>query len=128
MADKCLCESNAVVILPCSGGSNCGQIANDAAVQLTREGLGNIYCLAEIGAHVVGMVESTRSAGRMLIIDGCAVACAKKAVGHTGLTVTDYVEVTAEGIEKNHDFDLESAHVTAVVGRARSLLQESPQA
>jgi uncharacterized metal-binding protein len=97
-------------------------------VELTREGLVNIYCLAGIGAHVTGIVESTRSAGRVLVIDGCAVACGKKAVEHTGLAVTDYLDVTAEGIEKNHDFDLEPAHVTAVVGRARSLLQESPHA
>ena len=47
------------------------------------EGLGTIYCLAGIGAHIPGMVESTRSADRVLVIDGCSVACGKKTVMDT---------------------------------------------
>jgi uncharacterized metal-binding protein len=57
MADKivpqgsdevCSCKADEVVLLRCSGGSNCGQIANQAAVKLTDEGVGNIDCLAGI--------------------------------------------------------------------------------
>ena len=44
----CSCKAEEVVLLPCSGGSNCGQIANQVAVRLTEEGVGNIYCLAGI--------------------------------------------------------------------------------
>ena len=128
MSDECLCEANAVVMLPCSGGSHCGQVANAAAVQLTYEGLGNMYRLAGIGAHVAGMLGSTRSAQRVLVIDGCSVACGKKAVEHVGLAVTDYIDVTAAGVEKNHQYDFDAAHIAAVVNRARSLLQEAPRA
>ncbi|SHE80054.1 DGC domain-containing protein [Desulfofundulus australicus DSM 11792] len=41
MADTCTCtcEAAPVLIFPCSGGSNVGQIANQAAVELTREGI-----------------------------------------------------------------------------------------
>ena len=60
MAEKCLCEASEVLIFPCSGGSNCGQIANDAAVQLTEEGIGMIYCLAGIGAHDSVMIDTLR--------------------------------------------------------------------
>ena len=127
MVDKCLCEVDQVVILPCSGGSNCGQIANSAAVQLTQAGLGRLYCLAGIGAHIAGMVESARSAQRLLVIDGCSLACGRTTVGHAGLAVTDYVDVTALGIEKNHDFDLDPRHVETVVVQARMLL-EAPAA
>mgnify|MGYP000210641914 CR=1 FL=1 len=127
MADTCLCEANQVVILPCSGGSNCGQIANGAAVELTRQGLGNIYCLAGIGAHIGGMIDSARSAQRLLVIDGCSVACALKTVQHAGLKATDYVVVTDLGVEKNHDFDLGAAEVARVVDHARSLLAQPPR-
>ena len=61
-AQECQCRAEEVVLLPCSGGSNCGQITNQVAVKLTEEGVGNIYCLAGIGAHIEGMVESARSA------------------------------------------------------------------
>lgn len=127
MTQKCLCEADQVVILPCAGGSNCGQISNAAAVELTRQGLGHIYCLAGIAAHIGGMVDSARSAQRLLVIDGCSVACARKAVEHAGLKVTDYIDVTQQGITKNHDFDLDAGQVAAIVAHARSLLEQPPQ-
>jgi len=37
------------MILACSGGSNVGQLSNQAAVALTREGFGKMYCLAGVG-------------------------------------------------------------------------------
>jgi len=34
-SDKCLCEPTEILIFPCSGGSNVGQIANETAKDLT---------------------------------------------------------------------------------------------
>jgi uncharacterized metal-binding protein len=106
MEDKCLCEPTEILIFPCSGGSNVGQIANQAGVKLTQAGLGNIFCLAGIGGHVSGMIESTRAGKVIVAIDGCPVACAKKTLEHAGFNIDEYVEVTSMGIEKNHDFNL----------------------
>ncbi len=88
---ECECRAEEVTLLPCSGGSNCGQIANQVAVKLTEEGVGNIYCLAGIGAHIDGMVESARSAKRIVAIDSCSIACAKKTIEHAGLGPTGSV-------------------------------------
>jgi uncharacterized metal-binding protein len=105
MEDKCLCEPTEILIFPCSGGSNVGQIANQAGVKLTQDGMGRFFCLAGIGAHVSGMVESTK-AGKMLVaIDGCPVACAKKTLEHAGFNIDEYVQVTDLEIEKNHDLN-----------------------
>ena len=60
--------------------------------------------MADIGAHIDGMVESARGAKRIVALDGCQVACAKKTIEHTGLTVTDWICVTGEGISKSHQF------------------------
>jgi len=120
--DRCLCQDDKVLLFPCSGGSNCGQIANQVAVKLTQEGVGNIYCLAGIGAHIRGMVESTKTAERIVAIDGCEAACAKKTLENAGLAETDWICVTAEGIDKNRDFDLPSEYVELICQRTRSLL------
>jgi uncharacterized metal-binding protein len=66
----CECKAEEITILPCSGGSNCGQIANQAAVSLDVLGVGKLYCLAGIAAHIPGMVESAKSAKRLVAIDG----------------------------------------------------------
>jgi len=119
---KCLCEASQVVLLPCSGGSNCGQIANEAAVRLTQEGWGHIYCLAGIAAHIGGMVDLARNAERLVVIDGCSVACGLKTVRHAGLEPSDYVDVTRLGIEKNHDLNLKADEVAAICLHVKGLL------
>ncbi len=43
MEEKCLCEPTEILIFPCSGGSNVGQIANEAGVKLTQED-GSRFC------------------------------------------------------------------------------------
>ena len=114
MDEKCLCEPNEILMFSCAGSSNVGQIANQAAVRLTQEGIGRYFCLAGIGGHVSGMIESTK-AGRMLVaIDGCPVACAKKTLEHAGFNIDEYVQVADLGIEKNHNFDLDLLDVGKV--------------
>ena len=125
MAEKCLCEASEVLIFPCSGGSNCGQIANQAAVQLTEEGVGTIYCLAGIGAHDSVMIETAKAAKRVVAIDGCSTACAKRTLEHAGLMVTDYLDVAEEGIEKIHDFKLSLEDISSIAAKVRESLGQA---
>jgi uncharacterized metal-binding protein len=118
----CECKAEEIIFLPCSGGSNCGQITNQVAVRLDEEGIGHIYCLAGIGAHIDGMVESARGARRLVALDGCQVACAKNTIEHAGLTVTDWVCVTGEGVAKNHQFKLSLEEIDLIVQRTRESL------
>jgi uncharacterized metal-binding protein len=124
MEDKCLCEPSEILIFPCSGGSNVGQIANQAGVKLTQDGMGKFFCLAGIGGHVSGMIESTK-AGKMLVaIDGCPVACAKKTLEHAGFNIDEYIQVTELGIEKNHEFNLDLSDVRKVTDHLASRISK----
>ena len=118
----CECEAEEIILLPCSGGSNCGQITNHVAVKLDEEGVGRIYCLAGIGAHVDGMVESARGAKRIVALDGCQVACSRKTIEHAGLTVTDWICVTEEGVVKDRQFRLAQQDVDLIVRRTNESL------
>ena len=125
MVEKCLCEAGEVLIFPCSGGSNCGQIANQAAIQLTEEGIGTIYCLAGIGAHNSVMIDTAKAAKRVVAIDGCSTACAKRALEHAGVMVTDHLDVNEEGIEKIHDFKLPLQDVSSIAAKVRERLSQA---
>ncbi|MEW6374785.1 MAG: putative zinc-binding protein [Thermodesulfobacteriota bacterium] len=114
MEEKCLCEPTEILIFPCSGGSNVGQIANEVSVKLTQNGMGKFFCLAGIGGHVSGMIESTKAGKILVAIDGCPVACAKKTLEHAGFNIDEYVQVTELDIEKDHDLNLTSADVDKV--------------
>jgi len=116
---SCECTAEEITFLPCAGGSNCGQITNQVAVKLDEEGVGHIYCLAGIAAHVEGMVESARG---LVALDGCQVACAKKAIEHAGLKVTDWICVTEEGVAKNHQFKLALEDIDLIVRKTKESL------
>ncbi len=122
MSERCYCESGTVLIFTCSGASNVGQIANQAAIRLTEEGTGKMYCLAGIGGHIPVMIEATRAADRVVVIDGCDTACARKTIEHAGLLVTDWVCVTEEGISKNRDFKLNKKDIDLIARRTRESL------
>jgi len=71
MTQECCTSNKQVMILACSGASNVGQLSNQAAVELTREGFGKMYCLAGIGAHLSGFVQSAKDVPALVAIDGC---------------------------------------------------------
>jgi uncharacterized metal-binding protein len=102
--DVCCSGSANTLVLGCSGGSNVGQAANNAMIELDRKGVGNGYCLAGVGADLSGFVESAR-AGRTILIDGCPVGCGKKAFEKHGIVPSLYFVVTEIGIEKKHAFN-----------------------
>lgn len=93
---RCLCEASETLIFPCSGASNVGQIANEAALRLREAGKGNMYCTAGIGGHVKGLVDGVRSAGLIVGIDGCGVGCARKCLEGEGLSPSLYLVISDE--------------------------------
>ena len=104
MAD--CCGKGDVLLFACSGGSNVGQISNDAAKALDQLGEGSFYCLIGVGAQLPNFIERIKKDGTTIVaIDGCGVACAKKVLENVGATADAYVVVTELGIEKGHHFN-----------------------
>ena len=114
MSESCCATTGNVMILPCSGGSNVGQLANQAAVELTKDGFGKIFCLAGIGGQLSAFVQSAKDVDQMIVIDGCDLACAKATLETAGVPLKDYLVVTDLGIEKNKDFNLKPEDVNKV--------------
>jgi uncharacterized metal-binding protein len=111
------------MILACSGASNVGQLSNQAAVELTREGFGKMFCLAGIGAHLSGFVQSAKDVPAMVAIDGCPVACAKKILEHAEVPIQAYVMLTDLGIEKNKDTNIEPEVLAKVKDAVKEVCQ-----
>ena len=125
MAEACCEPEGNVMILACSGGSNVGQIANQAAAELTQEGFGKMFCLAGIGGHLSGFVQSAKDALQMVAVDGCDVGCAKAILGHAEIPMKGYLVLTGLGIEKNKDFILKKEEVQKVKEAIRKACSES---
>jgi len=124
MANDCCAPNGNIMILACSGGSNVGQLSNQAAVELTREGFGKMFCLAGIGGKLSGFVQSAKDVPQMVAIDGCPVGCAKAILEQANVPLKNYIVVTELGIEKNKDFKLKEEDIRKVKEAVRTAQED----
>ena len=120
MAEECCTPGGNIMILACSGGSNVGQLSNQAAIELTQEGFGKMFCLAGIGGHLGGFVQSAKDVPAMVAVDGCEVGCAKAILDHAKILTKNYLVLTELGIEKNKDFNLKAGDIQKVKAAVQS--------
>lgn len=120
--EKCLCSSGDVKIVSCSGASNVGQIANQAAIDLSKANVGGFFCVAGVGAHIKGMVKKAKEADLIVAIDGCPVQCAAKTLQQVEIEPAVQVIVTELGIEKSHDIEIDQKYCSAVVEKVKEEL------
>jgi len=120
LAKNCICKPAEIMVFACSGGgANVGQVSNQAALEITKEGKAKMCCLAGLGGHIPGIIEATKQAKKIIVVDGCPVSCAKKMVEHVGIDIDGYIVITEEGIEKTpgkFDFsDMEVGKIKALI-------------
>ncbi len=115
MSDACCSIQDKGLLFACAGGSNVGQISNDAAIALEQAGAGRLFCLAGIGGHVELIVNHTKEVGHTVAIDGCDVACVRKTLEAEGITPDIHVVITDLGIEKEHSYEVSDEDICRVV-------------
>ena len=99
------------LVYSCSGCSGAAQMANYLALQLERNGIAEMSCIAGVGANVKELL-TVASSGRMVItIDGCSLACSKNCLKNHALHPDRHFELTTMGVKKgdHEDFDLREA-------------------
>ena len=125
MAQDCGQPQVNTLILACSGGSNVGQLANQAAVELTQEGFGKLFCLAGVGAHLSGFVQAAKDIPNLVVIDGCEIGCAKGVLEQAGVPRRAYLVITDLGIAKNKEMHLRRDEIDRVKAAVRQLQTNS---
>jgi uncharacterized metal-binding protein len=102
MSDKtsCACAGAPKLIFACSGAADVGAVADQAARKLTKDGAGKMYCLAGIGGRVDGIMATTRSASRILAIDGCPLNCVKNSLEQAGFKQYEHLQLADLSMEK----------------------------
>ena len=100
MSIECACSAAPSLIFACSGAADVGAIADQAARKLTKDGAGKMFCLAGVGGRVSGIMKTTESAEKILVIDGCPLNCAKNCLEQAGFTKFEHLQVADLGLEK----------------------------
>ena len=120
--NSCECSAAPTLIFACSGAADVGELTDLAARELTREGIGKMFCLAGVGGRVGGILEKTKAAGRILALDGCQLDCARLTLELADVPDFVHVRVTDLGMQKGETPATPEA-VTKVTETAASLLE-----
>jgi len=120
---KCACGSANVAIFPCVGAANVGQLSNKIAIELEKQGIGNLMCTAGIGARAPGLMKSAEASDRIIAIDGCPVNCASKTLELAGFKVDRQIIISELGIKKSKERDLKDQEVIDTLEKVMKILQ-----
>ena len=115
------CSAGPTLIFACSGAADVGEIADQAARKLTKDGLGKIFCLAGIGGRINPIMEKTRSASKILAIDGCNLDCVKNCLEQAGFMNFEHIRVTDLGMEKGKA-EVTDENIAKLIEKSSALL------
>lgn len=118
---ECSCSSGPKLIFSCSGAADVGELADQAARKLSREGSGKMFCLAGIGGKVRGIIKTTDAASSILAIDGCPLGCAKKSLEVAGFSNLNHITLSDHGFEKGKT-EVSQEAIENVAGHAQKYL------
>lgn len=119
--DSC-CSGGPMLIFACSGAADVGQIADQAARKMTKNGTGKMFCLAGVGGRISGIMKTTESASKILAIDGCELDCTKELLKQAGFTGFEHLRITDLGMQKGKT-DVTEQNIAEVVEQGTALLK-----
>ena len=121
MSDEKVCSGGPALVFACSGAADVGAVADQAARRLTKEGAVSMFCLAGVGGRVAPIMEKTKSASKILAIDGCPLNCVGETLKQAGFDRFEHMLVTDLGLEKGST-EINDENVGKVVDQGRTLL------
>jgi uncharacterized metal-binding protein len=88
------------IIYSCSGCSDAGELADLVARRLSKQGVGEMSCLAGIGGRVKPLMMKAQKAQRIIVVDGCPLNCARHTLEGAGFNQFQHVELHKFGHRK----------------------------
>ncbi|MCK6596151.1 MAG: putative zinc-binding protein [Bacteriovoracaceae bacterium] len=113
-----------LTVYSCSGCSNVAQLANRIAVNLDRNKLAKMSCIAGIGAGVPSLVNVARNSEKILVIDGCPIACAKKCMDNQNINIDKHLILTEFSLKKNDDSEFDEEIFTSILSKIKLIMSK----
>jgi len=119
--NSCSCSGGPKLFFACSGAADVGEITDRAARQLAKEGVGKMFCTAGIGGRVSGIIKTTESADKILVIDGCPLNCVKNGFEQAGFDKFEHLQLADLGLEKCSSPATEE-NISKVVAKGKEMM------
>lgn len=102
------------LIYSCSGCSNIAQLANQIAIELDRDCIAEMSCIAGVGGGVKPLVKKAKSGRKIISLDGCPLHCVKSCLAQHGIESTHHYTLTNYGIKKKYHMDFSPSDVNDI--------------
>ena len=86
------------LVFACSGASDVGAVADQAARRVSRITLASMGCLSAVANGLDFATDPVKLADRIIVIDGCPENCAKLTMEKAGVSSFEYVVLSDLGI------------------------------
>jgi uncharacterized metal-binding protein len=104
-------RSELPLVYSCSGCSNIAQLANRLAIELDRDQVAEMSCIAGVGGGVKSLVKKATSGRKIISFDGCHLHCVKNCLSVHDIEPTYHYTLTDYGIKKKYHMDFSPADV-----------------
>lgn len=121
MDEGCACGGKTMMVFPCSGSADVGELADRAARMLSKATCVKMSCLAGVGGNISGFIASANGADLVIALDGCQVGCAKKTLETHGVKKFKHLKVTDLGFEKGKS-PVTQSNIEKVFKHAKELI------
>ena len=91
-------------------------MANYLAIQLDRIGIAEMSCIAGVGDNVKKLVRTAQSGRKIIVIDGCPLACSKACLSNHSLQPDVHLELSGFGIIKKQHEDFDQLKANSILG------------
>jgi uncharacterized metal-binding protein len=102
------------LVYSCSGCSSAAQMANHIALELDREEVADMSCIAGVGGDVPSLVKLAKSGRPVVAIDGCPLECARHCLARHGVTPDLHVQLAERGVRKRYHMQFDPDEAAAV--------------
>lgn len=112
------------LLYSCSGCSSAAQMANYLALQLDRKAIAEMSCIAGVGGNVKKLVRTALSGRKLIVIDGCPLACAKACLRKFNLQPDVHFELTSLGVAKKNHVDFDAFQANEILQQVESRIRK----
>ena len=115
------------LVYSCSGCSSAAQMANHLALQLDRQGIAEMSCIAGVGGDVPSLVRTACSGRPLIALDGCPLECVRHTLQRHGLVPAHHVLLHTHGVKKKLQQDFDPDQAASVLAHLVAALTTPPQ-
>jgi uncharacterized metal-binding protein len=106
--------------------SNTGRLTGIAGMKAIKKvGLdkANIFCLAALATGGKLVIDKTKEAEKIVVVDGCPLKCAKRIVENSGFKIGNYINLVEDlGFQKGKPLDYTEEDVEKVTNEILKIL------